>query len=702
MDNSSNNEMSSIRRRDFRNLEFRSWLQTGQAGAPLDELLCDVAGKLCSGHVLYVDSAKNADCDHLQKATSLGIWDDAGTKHSIDLYTDDGIFDWIPDSRGCAANLCSEQVAREYTFIRKVNYGIDRTFFRNSGVEGAKIWLRHCLSMHSICGSANTYVSLPTRLVAVGSSTRNPHLYITVPGEKGSYLALSYCWGEGDSLKTTSDTLDQLKSGFVLESLPKTCQEALVVARQLGVQYIWIDRLCIIQGDKEDWVQESASMCSVYANALLTLAALHSPECDAGLYTYSGTHAFQKATAISEIELLSGRKGTVVASRDYSDTWDLFFIHGPPATDADPRPSEYLESRLWTLQEIALSRRVLWFARGELGWSCKEGTACECYPQPTSMEGIDWLGAHITSNLAPDSKQDKKDWLPIWYRFIQEATQRLVTKDTDRLPAVAGMASAMKHHIGGRYIAGHWEADIEKSLLWEIEELKFFRYESTALLPPIHQYYAPSWSWASISRPMTHGLALAPDILEGKVDCKVIDIKFWPSSTDVNGPGLAILTMEAVVLAVSPPKSWNRRFEHKAKPDGRYIELYKGFSREWTPDPRGNQRPIRESDLSVAFFLRWPDDLEPNEVGSVWGLVLERVNEDEYKDWEAQLPKVQHQGSEQAETGLDGQKLRDLRVIHAEVIEGNVYRRVGIWEHHFRNQPWEEVIKDYQRQIHII
>ncbi|KAL5383344.1 hypothetical protein DPSP01_006030 [Paraphaeosphaeria sporulosa] len=271
------------------------------------------------------------------------------------------------------------------------------------------------------------------------------------------------------------------------------------------------------------------------------------------------------------------------------------------------------------------------------------------------MEGIDWLGAHITSNLAPDSKQDKKDWLPIWYRFIQEATQRLVTKDTDRLPAVAGMASAMKHHIGGRYIAGHWEADIEKSLLWEIEELKFFRYESTALLPPIHQYYAPSWSWASISRPMTHGLALAPDILEGKVDCKVIDIKFWPSSTDVNGPGLAILTMEAVVLAVSPPKSWNGRFEHKAKPDGRYIELYKGFSREWTPDPRGNQRPIRESDLSVAFFLRWPDDLEPNEVGSVWGLVLERVNEDEYKDWEAQLPKVQHQGSEQAETGLDGE-----------------------------------------------
>ncbi|KAL5419852.1 hypothetical protein PMIN04_006749 [Paraphaeosphaeria minitans] len=94
----------------------------GQASAPLDELLCDVAGKLCSGHVPHIDPGKNADRDSLSKSASLGIQDDTDTKHSIDLYTHDFIFDLMRDSRGCAANLCSKQVAREYTFIRKVKY----------------------------------------------------------------------------------------------------------------------------------------------------------------------------------------------------------------------------------------------------------------------------------------------------------------------------------------------------------------------------------------------------------------------------------------------------------------------------------------------------------------------------------------------------------------------------------------------------
>lgn len=533
--------------------------------------------------------------------------------------------------------------------------------------------------------------------MAVGSSTRNPHLYIPGPGEKGSYLALSYCWGEGESLKTKKDTLEQLKTGFVLGSLPKTCQDALVVARQLDVQYIWIDRLCIIQDDKKDWVQESASMHSVYANALLTLAALHSPGGDTGLYTYNNTHAFKSPATISEVELSSGRKGMVVASRRYNMCDELPFIHGPPTTDEDPWPPAYLEFRLWTLQEIALSRRILWFARGELGWSCKESIACECFPQLTSPNRDD-LPSHITSNLAPNSQHDKKDWLPIWYRFIEEATQRLVKEDTDRLPAVAGMASAMKHHIGGHYIAGHWEVDIEKSLLWITEEVNDFRYESTARLPPMHQYYAPSWSWASVSRPMKHTLALIPNIVEGKMDCKVIGMEFWPRTSDVHGPGLGIITMEAVVLAVSLPKTWNSPFEHKT--EGTLLTLIWGMT-VWKPDPRDNQRPLEESDLYLVIHARWPDDSPPNGVTMLIGLVLEKVNEDDYKDWEAQLQECLSR--DPVQTGLDGQEIRDSRVKHTKGMEGNVYRRVGCLDTLSQTpKSWEELFEEYQRQIYII
>ncbi|KAL5407021.1 hypothetical protein PMIN06_001256 [Paraphaeosphaeria minitans] len=140
------------------------------------------------------------------------------------------------------------------------------------------------------------------------------------------------------------------------------------------------------------------------------------------------------------------------------------------------------------------------------------------------------------------------------------------------------MASAMKHHIGGRCIAGHWETDIEKSLLWRIEEVKLFRYESTARLRPMHQYYAPSWSWASISRPWKYNMALNPDILEEEMDCKVIGIEFWPSTSNFNEPGLAILTMEALVLAVIPPKVRHGRFEHKSNPEGKCLEFISAAS----------------------------------------------------------------------------------------------------------------------------
>jgi hypothetical protein len=585
----------------------------------------------------------------------------------------------------------SEQVVSEYPFIEKIYYTIDPIFFKQTGIEEARIWLHHCLQNHPLCGSPNTYVSLPTRLVAVGSPTRNPYLHITKPDERSSYLALSYCWGEGESLKTTNDTLDKLRTGFVLESLPKTCQDALVVARKLGVQYIWIDRLCIIQDNTADWVQESASMHLVYAHALLTLAALSSRGGDEGLYTYNRADPFRTPNAVSEVELSSGRKGTVAAKRDGGES-TLGFIHW-----ADPAS---LESRLWTLQEVALSRRVLWFASGELAWSCKEATACECEPQPASTYR-DKLPSHVISNLAPDSQHGTEEWLPIWYNYIEEAVQRRVKVKTDRLPAVAGMASAMKHHFGGSYFAGHWEIDIEKSLLWKIRNEKDFRYKDTARLPPMDQYYAPSWSWASVSRPLSHITALSDDIVDGNMDCRVIGMDFRPKTSNVDGPGLGILTMEAAVLNVKAPKTLGRDFEHQT--DGKRFKLIFAMT-DCGLDPRGDQKPIQDRNLYLAVHVRWPNHDPSEEPVALWGLVLEIVDRDEYMEWEAQFQQCIPPETTKAGTGLSSQTLRDSMVIHTDGVEGNVFRRVGFLNSFIgmRGFTWKELMEEYQRQIHII
>jgi hypothetical protein len=63
-----------------------------------------------------------------------------------------------------------------------------------------------------------------------------------------------------------------------VSSLTKTFQDAIVITRRLGLQYLWIDSLCIFQGDEEDWASESATMANVYAGCTVNIVAAAAPE----------------------------------------------------------------------------------------------------------------------------------------------------------------------------------------------------------------------------------------------------------------------------------------------------------------------------------------------------------------------------------------------------------------------------------------
>jgi hypothetical protein len=64
-----------------------------------------------------------------------------------------------------------------------------------------------------------------------------------------------------------------MQAGIAFESLPALFQDAVVATRNLGIPYLWIDSICIIQDSKQDWEAESAKMGSVYRNAYVTIAA---------------------------------------------------------------------------------------------------------------------------------------------------------------------------------------------------------------------------------------------------------------------------------------------------------------------------------------------------------------------------------------------------------------------------------------------
>jgi hypothetical protein len=136
---------------------------------------------------------------------------------------------------------------------------------------------------------------LPTRLLYVSDNGQSVRLCITrdIESDKGNikYTALTHCWGVSRiPVLTTQENIKQMLCHIHVSSLTKTFQDAIIITRQLGLQYLWIDSLCIIQGDKDDWASESATMANVYAGCTVNIVAAAASEGSVGCL-FSRHHA---------------------------------------------------------------------------------------------------------------------------------------------------------------------------------------------------------------------------------------------------------------------------------------------------------------------------------------------------------------------------------------------------------------------------
>jgi Heterokaryon incompatibility protein (HET) len=96
----------------------------------------------------------------------------------------------------------------------------------------------------------------------------------------GKYVALSHCWGGNMPLKTTHGCLNAYMEKLPVSLQPQNFQDAMKITMELGVRYLWIDSLCIIQDSLQDWKHECTVMGDVYANASITISAAAAKNCD--------------------------------------------------------------------------------------------------------------------------------------------------------------------------------------------------------------------------------------------------------------------------------------------------------------------------------------------------------------------------------------------------------------------------------------
>jgi hypothetical protein len=122
-------------------------------------------------------------------------------------------------------------------------------------VERIRGWEEECRA-HKKCALSptrkvpNKWPELPTQILELLSDDLNRLRLVEGKDKTGPYVALSYCWGVSQALTTTKLTLTQRKKEISLVDMPQTLQDALFITQQLGIPYIWIDALCIIQDDK--------------------------------------------------------------------------------------------------------------------------------------------------------------------------------------------------------------------------------------------------------------------------------------------------------------------------------------------------------------------------------------------------------------------------------------------------------------------
>lgn len=162
-------------------------------------------------------------------------------------------------------------------------------------------WLDECNNSHPKCSYSSTrLVPLPTRVLDVSALPKSEQmpdnccdcrelfkgkdckLVQTFYGQTGCCAALSYCWGASLPLTTTTTNLQAYQSAISFDTLPQTLQDAILIVRWMGIEYIWIDCLCILQDSKTDWEHEAARMAHVYSDAYSTIAASRAEHCGEG------------------------------------------------------------------------------------------------------------------------------------------------------------------------------------------------------------------------------------------------------------------------------------------------------------------------------------------------------------------------------------------------------------------------------------
>ena len=413
------------------------------------------------------------------------------------------------------------------------------------------MWLAACQDKHESCPHRRSPV-LPTRVVDIGEGENSPiRLQIDQSGTQGQYAALCYCWGGDQPYKTIISNLDSYTKELASTVFPKTLSDAIQVCRRVGLRYIWIDALCIVQDDPNDKAREISQMGRIYKDATLTIMAASAKS------VYEG---FLDDTKIDA-------PGAKLPFHIDKDSFGAVFVRSNYASRSYFLDEEPIFNRAWTLQEMLLSSRIIMFDSYQVTLKCGRERflpTMDTYLHlelrldsrtSTHHEILEEFHLEKLANeyreQASVTSQDAEGFMKsgfstqcqMWATVMAEYSRRDMSLLDDRYRALAGITEELQNIWGGEYVAGFWKDSLVQHLGWVggVGANKQFGGRKRE-----KRLEGPSWSW------MSHPSSVSIDPVA------ITDIKVLGCETELALPDQPFgpvkrgsLTLEARTLRLS-------------------------------------------------------------------------------------------------------------------------------------------------------
>jgi hypothetical protein len=380
-------------------------------------------------------------------------------------------------------------------------------------------WLQDCLSNHT-CWRDSERDYLPPRFIDCTGETLRLILCEEVESSH-MYAALSHCWGtRPTNMVLTTENLDEFRKGLNYDLLPPTFRDAVQITRKLGIPYLWIDSVCIIQKGslhKADWNRHVREMASIYSNCVINIAASHAADSNGGCF--SNPSELANPIVIPSPNIDHSLVPQAI-SRGPGSLWML------DCTEVllYPKPGlSVLNGRAWVYQERLLSPRIVHYERNDVYWECYESYKSALFPEgpkhfpfrkPMFLQDVPLFDWRLSENGPSGPLSGMGHYSPFffwggssslfhnWGAIVHFFSSCRLTRQSDKFPAIAAIAQRLSVQTGEKYVAGFFKSLLPRALLWRDHSDGIYSEE----------YVAPTWSWASVTGTITWAFQAAADL----------------------------------------------------------------------------------------------------------------------------------------------------------------------------------------------